>query len=383
MSNALYKKLRDIKASCQDTGVPLYEQLRKSLEDMIVSGELPDNHRLPPDKEFAANIGVNHITLAKALNALRKQGLIGRSRSFGTYVKAPAEDLEHLPGEQHRLIAVIFDDVNPTTFQSDLFISLHEKLQAHGLEMLFLSSSGRDDIQYEQIKGMLQKPNCCGCLVWSVMKKNQVRELMEMKPSDFPLVFMDKRYDGVGHDCAVYDNFGSAIELCKPFIKRNFEKFVFLVREHVFNYSSIQDRYQGIRETLDQNSIDPDNAIVFPYSSEDEINISTLTKQCKDAVLIAAHAAEVEELQKTLKSEGKDLSHFYPFAAFGPSLAEEHFRDITEFKLSATSMAENAVNILVSRLNGDRSRWKELKSGGKLYERASSSIDNESLAGAT
>ena len=57
----------------------------------IQLGLLNDGERLPPETEFAAQLGVSPMTLREALAILRQQGLVEtrRGRAGGTFVRRP------------------------------------------------------------------------------------------------------------------------------------------------------------------------------------------------------------------------------------------------------------------------------------------------------
>jgi GntR family transcriptional regulator len=68
---------------------PLYLQIAEGLLDRIESGELAPGDRLPPERELSEMLGVNRLTLRRALRTLESQGLLTRKQGKGTYVAAP------------------------------------------------------------------------------------------------------------------------------------------------------------------------------------------------------------------------------------------------------------------------------------------------------
>ena len=70
-----------IKENLQCFNRPIYETVILSIIQMIESGELPPGTKFPPDKKLAIELGINHITLAKALNELRRRNVLDRRRA--------------------------------------------------------------------------------------------------------------------------------------------------------------------------------------------------------------------------------------------------------------------------------------------------------------
>ncbi len=66
--------------------IPLYVQIAEGLIDQIESGELTPGDRLPPERDLSEKLGVNRLTLRRALRVLEAQGLIIRKHGIGTYV---------------------------------------------------------------------------------------------------------------------------------------------------------------------------------------------------------------------------------------------------------------------------------------------------------
>lgn len=77
-------------------GVPAHVQIEQWLMGAIESGELPPGDRLPPERDFAADLGVSRMTLRQALDMLERRGLLAKAigRRGGTFVVQPKVDCD-------------------------------------------------------------------------------------------------------------------------------------------------------------------------------------------------------------------------------------------------------------------------------------------------
>ncbi|WP_324273891.1 GntR family transcriptional regulator [Blastococcus brunescens] len=102
---------------------PPYEQLRRQLAELIASGVLGPDDRLPPLRQLAADLGLALGTVARTYRELEAAGLVTSRRGGGTRVAAsaarrsPAEARRSLREQAEafvrhaRLLGVSDDDV--------------------------------------------------------------------------------------------------------------------------------------------------------------------------------------------------------------------------------------------------------------------------------
>jgi len=69
---------------------PLYEQVAGELRRALTEGEAAPGERLPPARDLAAVLGVNHNTVLRALRMLREEGLVEFRRGRGVTVTGAA-----------------------------------------------------------------------------------------------------------------------------------------------------------------------------------------------------------------------------------------------------------------------------------------------------
>ncbi len=72
--------------------VPLSDQVRKAIFDLIQRGVLVEDTPLPTVRELAAQLGVNFNTVARAYRVLDQEGWLMTRQGRGTIVTKPARD---------------------------------------------------------------------------------------------------------------------------------------------------------------------------------------------------------------------------------------------------------------------------------------------------
>lgn len=338
--------------------MPLYECIRRTLQEMIVSGEIPDGCQLPSDKVFAKALGINHITLGKALNEIRKCGLLIRNRSTGTIVHSPNHAEINSSGTKEKLVSVIFDDVTYGTFQSELFVAVHNALVANKLEMLFSSSAGNPDAQYSLIRSMLLKPNCCGCIVWSIMSDAQVRELMRIKPKNFPLIILDKEYPGIAYDSVRYDAFDAAGKVGAYYVNRGYRKFVFVVAKN--KEKDVKSRIAGVRSALPN----PQGLEVISFDEENTTNLD----KYEGIPVITANLEALNWIYQMRRSAKFVSDTPIPIATFCTRNDLLPPLPVMEVIFSSEEMGYKSVELLVARLHGDQSDCQKHLIKGTIHE---------------
>ncbi|MEW6226527.1 MAG: GntR family transcriptional regulator [Bacillota bacterium] len=95
----------------ENSGIPLYYQLKELLKARVDSGALKPGDKLPNEVEIAQEWGLSRSTVRRAILDLVQQGFFYRKQGKGTFVAEPKiqGDMVHffLPaevGEEHRIV---------------------------------------------------------------------------------------------------------------------------------------------------------------------------------------------------------------------------------------------------------------------------------------
>lgn len=80
----------------------IYEQIVDNLKELIITGMLKSEDKIPSVRELSKTLTVNPNTIQKAYRELEYQGFIYTVSGLGTFVAAPAE----LPVDEKRIVEV-------------------------------------------------------------------------------------------------------------------------------------------------------------------------------------------------------------------------------------------------------------------------------------
>ena len=65
---------------------PIYEQVRDNFRQLILSGALPADHKMPSVRELAASLAINPNTIQRAYRELEAEGYICSVPGRGSFV---------------------------------------------------------------------------------------------------------------------------------------------------------------------------------------------------------------------------------------------------------------------------------------------------------
>lgn len=68
------------------SSIPIYEQIKKSIINQILEGELDEDELLPSIRVLAQDIKISAMTIKKAYDELEKEGYLKSIQGKGTFV---------------------------------------------------------------------------------------------------------------------------------------------------------------------------------------------------------------------------------------------------------------------------------------------------------
>jgi GntR family transcriptional regulator len=86
----------------KESGIPLYVQIKDQIRQLIRNGMLQPGDRLPPERDWAKEIGVSRNTVSMAFRELEGEGVLTVDQGRGTFVSDLPEDRQHSGPESSR-----------------------------------------------------------------------------------------------------------------------------------------------------------------------------------------------------------------------------------------------------------------------------------------
>ncbi len=68
---------------------PIYAQIQEYIAEMILTGKLPPDSKIPSERDLSDELEVSRMTIRKAITELVNEGLLDRRHGSGTYVAKP------------------------------------------------------------------------------------------------------------------------------------------------------------------------------------------------------------------------------------------------------------------------------------------------------
>lgn len=329
--------------SLQVSSQPLYLQVRKHILDHILEKRWNPGEKLPPDVALAAKLGINHITLGKALNMLREEGYLIRHRGRGTFVA------DQLPVENDKtepLIAVVFDDADITTFNTKLFVAIHDAFAQYRFRMEFVSSRGSSDLQLQQLVKLVTERHVDGCILWPLLDEAQLKAFLKVCPPLFPLVLLDHQVGSARMNFSGYNDYAAGELLGNHLAEEGFKRCCIFYPQAFAGYSTNRRRRQGLRAGL---GFEPEIFTDYAGNHSSAALADTVRRLCGNAeptALVTISDVDIPLIESLMEKYGNPVHvRLYTFYTY----REAEYGGIG---MPVAEMGANAAAIIREKLSG-------------------------------
>ncbi|KIL41371.1 GntR family transcriptional regulator [Gordoniibacillus kamchatkensis] len=185
---------------------PLYIQIQNYFKDLILSGRLAENDKIPAEKELLEQFNVSRITIANALAELARDGWIYRIPGRGSFVKgipaaydAPKPNAPNTVSTENKAgaapkIGLVIPQISDY-FAIRLMKGISEVLREskyHVAVMLTFNSKQRETEAIRELKHQAE-----GLIIFPADAEVYNEEIIALKMENYPFVLVDRNLPGL------------------------------------------------------------------------------------------------------------------------------------------------------------------------------------------
>jgi GntR family transcriptional regulator of arabinose operon len=285
--------------------VPKYRLIFRELKESIDSGQLRPGDRLQTEVELGARYDASRITVAKAVNELRRQGLVSRRAGSGTHVLAPAESKGHHFG---LLIpdlgrTEIFEPICQGMMRSPL-AKPHSLLWGHAMTDADQQGSEALDLCRRYIKQKVSGVFFAPLEFTGRKDEYNLQIAEEIAAANIKMVLLDRCYSPYPYrskfDLVGIDNRTAGYIITEHLLKLGCKRPVFISRAR--SASTVQGRIAGFYEALRRHGISCDAVAVFEGDSADPSFVRSIIDSVRPDSFVCANDLTAGNLISVLNS---------------------------------------------------------------------------------
>ena len=244
-------------------------QLKKSLNDALVRGDLKPGDKLPSQDEIADEYKVSLGTVREAITSLVHEGLLLRIQGKGTFVA----DFKKKPVTIALVIPRLYGDTLPgygagTEITPLLTQAVESAARKMGANILLYMYHDDIDIERENLRNILERqPD--GMIIIHLGGSSNTDYLMQIQETGTHVLLMDTHLPEMDLDYIVSDNVKGAKTAVKTLIENGYSDIVLITRER--DVSSLNEREAGYTEIMDESYLEK-NILYINDEIESELN---------------------------------------------------------------------------------------------------------------
>lgn len=254
----------------------LYRQIYETVRTQIDSGQLEIGERLGTEKELAQAHGVSTITVKRALDLLRDEGLVERVPRRGTFVKARTPSANAALKRSKPTIGCVvtnFDD----TFGTPLLGGLVDSA-AQTANLIIRRSLGQPQLEETLIKDFIDD-GVQGIILEPTSSQWVAPSVLELITRQFPIVVLDRSLAGIPISTVASDNVEAGRALTQHLLELGHQRIGWVTSAG--QVSTLQERYEGFVHAHAANGVTHSHDAIF---DKVEATIPSTTTQLQDEV---------------------------------------------------------------------------------------------------
>lgn len=247
----------------------MYQTIYHDYKKKIMEGVLRPEDRLPSEDELAAQYSVSKITVKKALELLKEDGLIHRIQGSGTFVsEVRAAELPAIKKGNSRRIGLVLEHVS-SSFGLDMMYYIDQMMDAQGYKLCIRFTYGSIEKETEEINALLSM-DIDGLIIMPCHDSHYNMTILKLILENFPVVLVDKRMHGLPVSSVCTDG-REAMRLLVHHLKERGCQNAALLTIDPASTSSLGDRTEGFYKGLDEMKMECAGECILPRRTTDMI----------------------------------------------------------------------------------------------------------------
>jgi LacI family transcriptional regulator len=311
-------------------------------------------------KDIAEALNVSKTLVSLVLNDKAAQW--GISEETQKKVIKKAQELNYHPNQMARglrtgksnIIGLVVADIS-NQFYSKISRTIEREVAREGYQLLVCSSDEVEEKEYKLIELLKDRQRVEGLIVASTQNSNS--QFQQLKKEGFPMVFIDRKMQGIPSYYVGVDNYKGAFDLVEHMIKLGMRKIGFINVSPSY-ISTLQERLDGYKDALKKHGIKLNDAIRevsyqnIEETTEEAVRSLVSPPNSMEALFVVNNNVAVNCLQAIHKMNLR----------IPQDIALVCFDDMDAFKFShppLTTIAqplekigEEAVKLLMKQVNG-------------------------------
>jgi len=248
----------------------MYQVIYQDFRRRILERELKPEERLPSEDELAVQYSVSKITVKKALELLKEEGLIYRVQGKGTFVSSIGGHQEPVSRKSDlRLIGLVLEHVS-SSFGLDMMYHIDQMLDACGYKLCVRFTYGNTEKETEEITTLLSM-GVDGLIIMPCHDSHYNMTILKLILEGFPVVLVDKRMHGLPVSSVCTDG-REAMRLLVHHLKERGCGNAALLTIDPASTSSLGDRTEGFYTGLEEMHMKCAGECILPRRTNDMIS---------------------------------------------------------------------------------------------------------------
>ncbi len=233
--------------------LPLYEAIKRELQERILNGELPEGTRILPEIELAKQVGVSRSTARKALQALEMEGYLSRTAGRGSFVKTPHKKNGAGVAAGKGTLAVTVCHLERFNHAGQIVQGFMNAAVTDGYHAVIHPPYSNSSDEFEYLLNV-RRSGIEGWALWLVRStEKNVQLLRSFMKSGCALVLVDRYVRNMDCDFVVTKNEEMAYQLTRELVKRGHTE-IGIINFHL-DCTLTEDRLAGYMRALKEADI--------------------------------------------------------------------------------------------------------------------------------